>query len=194
MPRPHQPAANSGSLVVTPVNNAWARSRSPREPVRTMNELSSARACRYSSLTGPGSEASLGPERGASIWSPALRPCSAANTSLEISVCTAIRSSEATRIAPPERTLCELTSSSCQFKSNPCSERKKFPASTNETSSFCPIESGSICAIGSVISVLDGRTTSAGIRARRAAIASASATPYSGATSVYYASPPPRPW
>jgi hypothetical protein len=27
-----------------------------REPVRTMNELSSARACRYSSLTGPGSE------------------------------------------------------------------------------------------------------------------------------------------
>ena len=86
-------------------------------------------------------------------------------------------------MAPPDRTLCEATSSSCQFRSNPFSERRKLPASTNETSSRCPTVKGSICAIGSGISVLDGLTTSAGIRASRAAIASASANPYSGATS-----------
>jgi hypothetical protein len=78
---------------------------------------------------------------------------------------------------PPERTLCEATSSSCQFRSNPLSERTKFPASTNETSSFWPTASGSICAMGSCMSVLEGRTTSAGMRARRAAMASASAKP-----------------
>ena len=55
-----------GSLVVTLVNSAWARSRSPREPVRTMNELSRARPCRYSSLTGPGSEPLRGLLRGVS--------------------------------------------------------------------------------------------------------------------------------
>ena len=175
MPRPLQPEANSGSFVVTLVNSAWALSRSLFDPVRTMNELSSARACRYSSLTGPGSEPSRSAPRGASIWSAAPSPCNAAKTSFEISDCTAIRSSEATRIAPPERTLCDATSSNCQFRSNPFSERKKLPASTYETSRRCPTESGSICAIGSDISVLDGRTTSAGMRARRAAMASASA-------------------
>ena len=154
-----------------------------------MNELSSARACRYSSLTGPGSDASRGDGRDASAWaasilSAAESPCSAAKTSFEISVCTAIRSSEATWIAPPERTLCAPTSSSCQFRSNPFSARRKLPASTNDTSRRWPTESGSICAMGSDISVLDGRTTRAGIRASRAAIASASAYPYSGATSV----------
>ncbi len=141
MPSPLHPAANCGSFVVTLANSAWARSRSAREPVRTMNELSSARACRYSSLTGPGSEPSCGRTRAAHQSGRARRsPCSAANTSFEISVCTAIKSSDATRIAPPERTLCEPTSSSCQFRSKPCSERRKLPASTNETSIFCPTD------------------------------------------------------
>jgi hypothetical protein len=149
-----------------------------------MNELRSARACRYFSLTGPGSEPSRGVPRVAPVPGPlctasmpsaAPMPCSVAKTSFEISVCTAIKSSEETRIDPPERTLCEATSSSCQLRSNPLSERTKLPASTNLTSSFCPTARGPSCAMGSCMRALEGRTTSVGMRANRAAMASASA-------------------
>jgi len=86
------PLAEDPHTVVTPLT---------REPVRTINELSNARACRYSSLTGPGSDPSRAAVRDVSAAalsnrSGPLRPWSAAKTSLEISLCTAIRSSEAT--------------------------------------------------------------------------------------------------
>ncbi len=80
-------------------------------------------------------------------------------------------------MAPPERTLCEATSSNCQFRSNPSAERRKLPASTNETSSFWPTARGSIWGMGTDMSELEGRTTRAGIRASRAAMASAKAKP-----------------
>ena len=77
---------------------------------------------------------------------------------------------------PPARTLCRGTSSSCQFRSNPFSERRKLPASTHCTNSFLPTARGSSCCVGTAfISELEGRTTSEDMRARRAAIASASA-------------------
>src|SRR4051812_7392065 len=98
-----------------------------------MKELRSARAWRYSSLTEPGREAVRAGGRGASDCSAAPRLWRAAKTSFEISVCTAIKSSEGTLIEPPERTLCELTSSNCQFRSKPDSERRKLPARTYET-------------------------------------------------------------
>ena len=94
---------------------------------------------------------------------------------MQISVCTLIRSIDATLMEPPARTDCEGMSSNCQFRSKPASERMKLPASTNRTSSFLPMESGSSCCAGIAIRELDGRTTSEVMRARRAAMASARA-------------------
>ena len=94
-------------------------------------------------------------------------------SSLQISVCTEMRSKDATLMEPPARTDCEGMSSNCQLRSKPESERMKFPASTNCTSSFLPMESGSSCCAGMAISELDGRTISEVMRARRAAMASA---------------------
>ena len=80
-------------------------------------------------------------------------------------------------IEPPASTACAGTSSICQFKSKPFSERMKLPASTHCTSSFFPTDNGSICCMGTgnCIRELEGRTTSEDMRASRAAMASASA-------------------
>ena len=103
------------------------------------------------------------------------KPCRVLKTSLQISDWTEMRSKEATLMEPPARTLWLGTSSSCQLRSKPLSERRKFPARTKWTSSFLPTLSGSSCWVGTVISELEGRTTSDGMRARRAAMASARA-------------------
>ena len=49
------------------------------------------------------------------------KPCSVLKTSLQISVCTQIRSKDSTLIEPPARTDCPGTSSSCQLRSKPLS-------------------------------------------------------------------------
>src|SRR6185437_12619098 len=137
-------------------------------------EERTARACRYSSETSSDSEVarwfSCAPCK-----SP--KPCKVLKTSLQISDWTETRSKEATLIEPPARTLWLGTSRSCQLRSNPLSERRKFPARTKCTSSFLPTLRGSSCWVETFISELEGRTTSEGIRARRAAMASASAYP-----------------
>ena len=76
---------------------------------------------------------------------------------------------------PPARTDWVGMSSSCQLRSKPFSERRKLPARTKRTSNFLPMESGSSCCAGKAISELEGRTTSDVMRARRTAMASASA-------------------
>jgi len=108
-------------------------------------------------------------------FSRSPKPCSVEKTSLHISVCTLIRSNDATLMEPPARTDCVGMSSSCQLRSKPVPERRKLPASTKRTSNFLPMASGSSCCAGTAISELEGRTTSEVIRARRAAMASASA-------------------
>ena len=120
-----------------------------------MKDESTARACRYSSERAWLSETRLG-EAGIAravggdgrVFSRSPTPCSVEKTSLQISVCTLMRSKDATLMEPPARTDCEGMSSSCQLRSKPASERMKLPASTKRTSSFLPIESGSSCCAG----------------------------------------------
>src|SRR3984885_10268565 len=145
MPSPLHPGANCASRATTLSNISRALSRSTRAPERDMNDESSARACRYCSDNASARAALWA---GSPFCCSFPRPCRVPKTSLQISVCTAMRSKEGTLMVPPERTLCPGTSSSCQLRSKPCSERMKLPASTNCTSSFLPTDNGSICCMG----------------------------------------------
>ncbi len=125
-----------------------ARSRSSRLPVRDMKEERTARAWRYSSERSSVSEVWRAvPRLSLTEWrSP--KPCRVLKTSLQISVWTLMRSKEATLMEPPARTLWLGTSSSCQLRSKPFSERRKLPARTNWTSSLRPMARGSSCWAG----------------------------------------------
>jgi hypothetical protein len=78
-------------------------------------------------------------------FSRSPKPCKVEKTSLQISVCTLMRSKEATLMEPPARTDWVGMSSSCQLRSKPVSERRKLPARTKRTSNFLPMASGSSC-------------------------------------------------
>jgi len=134
MPRPHQPAANSGSVAVTLVKRAWgavevgtvAGAHHERAEQRTRLQIVLADRGGNDPLDPFGPFVAFEPldpfgesrcpKRGASNCSLAERPWSAAKTSLEISVWTAMRSSDDTRMAPLNAPLWEATSSSCQFQ------------------------------------------------------------------------------
>src|ERR1700679_3979481 len=112
-----------------------------------MNEESTARAWRYSSESAWLSETRLDASDASradsvkvvAVFARSPKPCSVEKTSLQLSVCTLMRSKEATWIEPPARTDCDGMSSSCQLRSNPASERMKLPASTKRTNSFLPM-------------------------------------------------------
>src|SRR5277367_1010558 len=172
MPRPDQLGAYFSFCFVTLVKSSQARSRSSRLPVRVMKEERTARAWRYSSERSEESDGARWFSCGG--WrSP--KPWSVEKTSLQISDWTLTRSKEATLMEPPARTLWPGTSRSCQLRSKPFSERRKFPARTKLTRSFLPTLSGSSWAVGMVIKDDDGRTTRVDMRVRRVAMASARA-------------------
>src|ERR1035441_8656483 len=100
-----------------------------------MNDESTARACRYSSERSWLREGEVSRVLSAdvAVFSRSPKPCSVEKTSLQISVCTLMRSNEATLMDPPARTDCDGMSSSCQLRSKPASERMKLPASTKRT-------------------------------------------------------------
>src|ERR1700727_2750833 len=114
-----------------------------------------ARACNYSSERSDVNEGARLVSCGG--WrSP--KPWRVLKTSLQISDWTLTRSKEATLMEPPARTDWLGTSSNCQLRSKPLSERRKLPVRTKLTRSFLPMESGSSCWVETVISELDGRT------------------------------------
>ena len=178
MPRPLHPAANSGSLRR---HFGKQRVRAVKVAARTgaHHEGTQHRAGLQILLAHRAGQRRIARRPAAAHQSGRLRSARAARQTLRSKFQSARRSSQAkppgwprpsARSASPHRAV-------ASSGRNPISERTKLPASTNETSSCWPTESGSICAMGSDISVLDGRTTSAGIRASRAAIASANAYP-----------------
>ena len=182
MPSPVQPGAKPASFVVTLVNSACARSRSDARPGAHHEAAEKRARLQIFFAHRPGKRAGA---RGRAWPRPAAprsgppRSSRAVRQRLHWRFRSAPQSGRATRrgwLRPSARSARPRRAIASSDRILLPSAENFRPARTKPAASG-PASSGSICARGSGISALDGRTTSDGMRASRAAIASASAKP-----------------